>query len=85
MNGYWMTFEDGTSGYCEGLYESDAILIASHIKRKKVVNSALLPYPAKPVIWQFDHPVMGKCPAFCYDPNNCAGRGSCPKPYACSG
>lgn len=43
-----------------------------------------LPYAATPVIWQFDHPVLGKAWTLCYDPANCKGHGSCPKRRACS-
>jgi hypothetical protein len=92
MQGYWITFTDGTSGYCEGANEYDAVQIANKLtgktadagpnKWKPVLKK--LPYPAMPIIWQFDHPVSGKCPPFCTSPSQCAGHGSCPKNYACS-
>jgi len=44
----------------------------------------LLLDPAKPIIWQFEHPVNGKCPPFCHSPKQCQGRTACPQPYACS-
>jgi hypothetical protein len=50
---------------------------------KETFDVKPLPYPATPIIWQFDHPVYGKCPAFCYSPKQCAGRTSCPKSHAC--
>ena len=92
MQGYWITFTDGTTGYCEGHSEYDAKSIAEHLTKKKVKADGdewhpklkPLPYPATPVIWQLDHPVNGKCPAFCHDPKNCQGRTACPKNYACS-
>lgn len=91
MKGYWLTFTDGTKGYCQGDSEYDAKIIAEKISGKKVAGGEFrdiaakkLPYPANPVIWQFDHPVSGKCPPFCYRPNECAGRTACPQRAACS-
>lgn len=91
MKNFWITFTDGTKGFCQGESEYDAAKIAEKITGKTVGGGPYkdftmksLPYPAKPIIWQFDHPVSGKCPPFCYSPNECAGRGSCPKNYACS-
>lgn len=92
MQGYWITFKDGTAGYCEGENAYDAAQIAETLTGKSPVvgdnkwkpELKTLPYPANPVIWQYDHPLHGKCPAFCHDPKACAGRTACPKSYACS-
>jgi len=91
MQGYWLTFTDGSHGYCEGASPYDAKIIAEKVSDKTVaggkyqdIEAKTLPYPAKPIIWQFDHPVHGKCPAFCYKPSQCSGHTSCPQNYACS-
>lgn len=92
MNGYWITFTDKTSGYCEGESAYDAVQIAEKLTGKTAVYEGskwkpelkTLPYPATPVIWQLDHPVVGKCPPFCHDPNKCAGSSCCPKNYSCT-
>lgn len=93
MDGYWLKFTDGTAGYCEGQGAFDAVQIAEKLTGKTVADTGdnkyrpqlkRLPYPATPIIWQFDHPVSGKCPPFCSTPTQCAGHGSCPKSYACS-
>lgn len=92
MDGYWITFTDGTKGYCEGTSPYDAIQIAEKFTGKTATFEGgkwdpklkKLPYPANPIIWQFEHPVSGKCPAFCHKPNSCAGHSSCPENYACS-
>lgn len=91
MNGYWLTFTDASHGYCEGATAFDAKLIAEKLTGKKVaggqykeIAAKSLPYPAKPIVWQLDHPVMGKCAAFCYEPERCAGKTSCPQNPACS-
>ena len=90
MQGFWVTFSDGTKGYCEGHNEFDAKCIAEKLTGKTVPgdkwkpNLPTLPYPATPVIWQLDHPVNGKCPAFCHSPDKCKGKTSCPQNHACT-
>lgn len=44
----------------------------------------VLPYPASPCIWSFEHPVYGKTPNFCHDPKKCCGRTSCPQRHSCT-
>lgn len=91
MTGYWVTFEDGQSGYVQGVSPYHAVSIAEHLTKKKVKHGGTkwkpellgLPYPARPIIWQFDDPVTGKCPPFCYRPNECAGKGCCPRDRSC--
>lgn len=91
MQGFWITFTDGSHGYCEGLNDYDAKVIAEKLTGKTVgggkwkdFTMKLLPYPASPIIWQLDHPVNGKCPAFCFKPEQCAGNTSCPQNRACT-
>lgn len=91
MQGYWITFTDKTHGYCEGDSEYDAKCIAEKLTGKKVgggewrdFTMKRLPYPATPIIWQLDHPVSGKCPPFCFKPEQCAGSGSCPQNRSCT-
>jgi hypothetical protein len=92
MQGYWLTFTDGTRGYCEGGGAYDAVQIAEKLTGKTVVAGDnkyqpkldMLPYPATPVIWQLDHPVHGKCPPFCYKPDQCKGNTACPQNYSCT-
>jgi hypothetical protein len=90
MQAYWLTFTDGSEGCCEGENEYDAKVIAEKFTGKAVVGGKFrdfavktLPYPARPVIWQHDHPCNGKCPAFCHQPKQCAGKTACPRPHAC--
>lgn len=73
MQGYWIKFTDGSAGYCEGGSPYDAVSIAEHLTKKTAIvgdnkwepKLDTLPYPARPIIWQLDHPKFGKCPAFC--------------------
>ena len=92
MEGYWLEFTDGSRGYCEGESPYDAVAIAEKLSGKTAVvgdnkyqpKLDTLPYPANPVIWQFDNPVHGKCPAFCYRPNECKGHTACPQSHSCT-
>ena len=96
MNVYWIKFEDGTTGYCEGQSAGDAVKIAQHVTGKTVDlgehkwrpeesgNVKPNPYPVTRMIWQFDHPVHGKTPAFCYGSQRCIGRSSCPQSSSCT-
>lgn len=91
MKGFWLTFTDGSKGYCQGSSEFDAKQIAEKLTGKTVaggeyqdIEAKSLPYPASPIIWQLDHPVNGKCPAFCYQPNKCAGNSCCRQNPSCT-
>src|SRR3546814_5201831 len=82
MEGFWLTFTDGSKGYCQGVNAYDAVRIAEHLTGKTAVvgdnkyrpDVKRLPYPADPVIWQLDHPIHGKTPPFCFNPNTCCGN-----------
>jgi len=97
MTCYWMKFTDGSEGYCEGQNACDAVRIAEHITKKTVAvekenkykpengeTVKCLPYPHSGSIWQFEHPVYGKTPCFCYGGKECRGKSSCPKSPCCT-
>ncbi len=91
MNYWWLTFTDGSQACCEGEGPYDAKRIAEKLTGKTVaggeysdIEAKVLPYPAAPVVWQLDHPVSGKCPAFCYAPKTCAGHTACPRSRSCT-
>jgi hypothetical protein len=84
METYWIEYEDGYKGSCMGQGEYDATRIAQKLRGVSVTSIKRLPYPANPEIWWFDHPGIGKCPPFCYKPEQCAGHTSCPQSRACS-
>jgi hypothetical protein len=91
MNSYQLNFTDGSKGYCEGGSPYDAKIIAEKLTGKKVAGGEYqnfevksLPYPTSGMIWQHDHPVHRKTPPFCYSPNECCGKTSCPKNYSCT-
>ena len=91
MQSFWITFTDGSKACCQGSSEADAKQIAEKLTGKKVGGGEyrdyamkVLPYPASPIIWQLDHPVYGKSPLFCMEPNKCCGKTSCPRNYSCT-
>lgn len=79
---YWLTFTDGTRGSCGGDNYEAAKQKAEEVSGKEVQSGELLPYFARPVIWQPEGK-HGPMPAFCYQPERCKGRGSCPTRPSC--
>lgn len=97
MQAFWLKFTDGSEGCCEGTYGADAVRIAEHLTGKTVAVEAehrykpeqgeavkILPYPTGNMIWQFEHPVYGKTPGFCYRGAQCRGRTACPGNPSCT-
>lgn len=96
MKTYWMKFTDGSAGYCEGQSAYDAVRIAEHLTGKTVAVEAqhkyapekgetvkINPYATGNMIWQFEHPIFGKTPGFCFGGQQCVGRGACPRSFSC--
>ena len=79
MNPYWIKFETGPSGCVEAANEEEALKLASQITGRKAVKAETLPYPATPRL----NPSPDSMPSFCWDPENCKGRRSCPKHISC--
>lgn len=81
MSNWWITFADnepacaGMSTFKEAYELGDAV--------GEVVNIERLPYAASP---RLDDKVgwgEGQMPSFCYTPQKCRGRGSCPNCPSC--
>lgn len=85
MQYWWITFVQ-----VEGNVNPAATCVAAESEEKArelastggcVVDTCkILPYPADPML----NPGDSNCPAFCWTPQECAGRTSCPKRRACS-
>jgi len=87
FNFYWLTFEKTISsgGACiEARGEQEAKEWAENLTRKKVTEARILPYPASPVLWQFEHPIYGQTPCFCYQPGFCQDHRACPNDPSCT-
>jgi hypothetical protein len=75
MGYWWVRFTDTTRSNTYFGTESEATASASQDGPVRDVRR--LPYPS-------GRYSPDGCPPFCHDPDNCAGRGACPKSYACS-
>lgn len=76
----WVKFTDGTAGSFAWRNPPDEPIVECEKLTGKTVNMMWsIPYPASPALYNDTG-----CPSFCYTPEQCAGRGSCPKSYACS-
>lgn len=82
---WWITFSSpieihGRSyqSACVDLHDQDTARAAA-AEFGEVLWIQRLPYPAFPRLTFAD-----PCPAFCVRPQECAGRGSCPRHRACS-
>lgn len=76
---WWITFSDRKPACVYGGTEAEARALAA--KSGTVVS--VLPYPADPRLDDRAGWGEGQCPSFCHDPNNCAGRTSCPNRRSC--
>lgn len=79
MNYFWVSFNNRESGTIEA-----ADIAAAREAGKpfgEVTKVAVIPYPSRPVLVQS---ADNKTPPFCYSPDSCQGRTSCPNSRACS-
>lgn len=89
---WWVKFADGTKACVErpkdiepaDFQKEQVIAFASVLAAKVAVDADTIPYPASPRLNEVAYGDYGPCPPFCYTPDRCVGRGSCPKDYACS-
>lgn len=88
----WVKFEDGSRACVERPadmshddWREKQMDFASDLAGKQAVEAWSLPYPANPRLNKVAYnEKAGPCPPFCYSPDQCKGRSSCPKSYACS-
>lgn len=81
---FWMTFEKSTPACVEAAGVTDAIKLAEELRKDKVTKIRGLPYPAMPRLTNHVQPTGDVTPAFCYRPEQCAGRSSCPQRRSCT-
>jgi hypothetical protein len=79
MRAFWVEFEKHHAVCIEAATAEDASRLALAATGEAATKVRDLPYPAIPRVGE-----QSECPAFCYSPQECAGRTSCPKSYACS-
>lgn len=79
MTFFWVKHRNG-AGTIEATSKVAAAEKATELGLGEIVVEGCLPYPAYPVL----HQTSG-CPPFCFNRDNqCVGRLSCPRNYACS-
>jgi len=87
MAAYWMTFRNHSAGCVEGDDKDDAIRNAEIVVEETPLTADCLPYPASPRL--FAKTVRGSdgsyrvIPSFCMHPEQCKGRGCCPRRMSC--
>lgn len=74
---FWVNFSNKSSGCIDADDFEDAARKAKTFGF--VTGIRTLPYPSTPRLGEHD-----KCPAFCYSPQECVGRGCCPKNPCCT-
>jgi hypothetical protein len=75
MSAWWVELE-GRAICLEG--DGDEVKTRAEAMGK-VLRISCLPYPAEPRVAP-----SSNCPSFCWRPQECKGKTSCPRPYACS-
>ena len=81
MNFYWVQWRARSGGCFDAPNEADARRQAKELEpQNEIMSCKILPYPADPRLSK----TLSDCPSFCYSPDICGGRTSCPKRYACS-
>lgn len=78
---FWVRFATRQPGTVFAESEQDAIAKGAKITGCKATYAAPLPYPAEPIINAADN--THGTPSFCFEPEQCAGRTSCPRRHAC--
>ena len=76
MRPWWVEFVLGPPGCVEANSEDQAREVA--VRHGAVKSVKPLPYPANPRLGS-----TSNCPSFCWQPRDCAGKTSCPRPRAC--
>lgn len=92
MSIYWIEFKSGPSGCVEADDEAVALVAARLATGREPSKGYTLPYPAEPRLvtkkhkWKKSDGEVEEynIPSFCYRPNECKGRTSCPRRISCT-
>jgi hypothetical protein len=84
MTTFWVTFNDKSNGSVDAETNEAALDKAREVTGKEPVSALTIPYPSRPVLHSVPHEKWGICPAFCYRPERCVGRTSCPNNPSCT-
>ena len=78
---YWVRFDNRSSVCVDTRREDVEDTVVGQLGQdavQHIKSIQVLPYPANPRIGYSD------CPPFCIQPDKCAGKGCCPRVYACN-
>lgn len=88
MPAYWLENGSKAIGCVEADSEEEAKKIAKEKTGIDATGCSRIPYPSTPRLNEKVHKdSKGKeyvTPSFCYRPEQCKGRSSCPQDYACT-
>ncbi len=83
MQDFWITFMTGAPGCVTAENAEAAKEEAKRITGRVVATWYTLPYPAEPRLNKVEIKGYGVCPSFCFAPEKCKGRTSCPQRHSC--
>ena len=87
MPSYWIKFKDRAPGCVEADDETAAMVAARVATIGLPISAMILPYPAEPrLITKMYKDSRGheyNIPSFCFTPEQCCGKTSCPRRHSC--
>jgi hypothetical protein len=78
MGAYWLIFPTAEAGCVEAESEGEANIIGQKERGEPPKTIKILPYPADQRIGK-----RTGTPSFCFQPDKCQGRSSCPRRISC--
>ena len=81
MGNWWITFSDRQPACAAMVSREEAQKMGEEVG--EVIRIETLPYPASPRLDKNDGWGDGQVPSFCYKPEKCKGRTSCPQCPSC--
>jgi hypothetical protein len=78
MTPYWLVFLGREAACVESSSEIEARILGEQLTKRDVVGIWPLPYPAEPRLG------ASTTPSFCFQPETCKGRTSCPRRHSCT-
>lgn len=80
LNSYWITFRGNTTACVDATSSDEAIKVGAQLKGRIVARCRQLPNPAEPRL-----NALAPGPAYCSQPDTCAGSHTCMKKFDCAG
>lgn len=81
---FWVRFTKGKPACVEAQDADAAKAEAEKLSGRAVARVDRLPYPCEPRLNKHLQPHGSVTPSFCFRPDQCCGRTSCPQRYSCT-